>query len=137
MPAEITFTIPRNLWHSLNRYPTNAGHRSRLRRELHALVRRELLFKGLEGVILSERVTVHWLVSYPAGTTQEHGDPVNASPVTKALLDGMVHAGVLREDGPAVVVSETFHRAPNQPKRADPHQITVQLHDYIEFQEKP
>jgi hypothetical protein len=122
---DMTFQIPRKLWHSLNRYPTNAGHRNRLRQDLHALVR----WHVLTNVFPVPRVPVEvtWTVCYPAGTTDEHGDPVNASPVTKALLDGLVHAHVLPDDGPSVVLHETFRRGPNRPKKADEHRIILNL----------
>lgn len=131
--ADMTFTIPRNLWHSLNRYPTNRAHLSRLRRDLHDLAWAQSFTAGFKapGIL---PVALTWEVSYPAGTTEENGDPVNAAPVTKALLDGLVsRAKILPNDGPSVVLDERFTRGPNRPKKDDPHQIRLHMHPLTTF----
>ena len=62
---------------------------------------------------LAGQYLVDWTVRYPKGVRRDKGDPANAHPTTKALLDGLVRAEVLEDDGPLFVVAETFRRGPN------------------------
>ena len=107
----LTFTIPPSLWLTSNRQTTNRGHRARQVRDLQdiaALIARTQGAKPIEG-----QVAVDWEVRYPKGVRKDKGEASNAQPTTKALLDGLVRAGVLEDDGPAWVVAETFRRGPN------------------------
>ncbi len=107
----LVFTIPPTLWLTSNRAPHNRGHRSRQVGDLQAiaaLIAREQGAKPIVGPVLAD-----WTVCYPKGVRRDKGDPVNASVTTKALLDGIVNAGILEDDGPLHVVRESFQRGPN------------------------
>lgn len=122
---DVVFTIPRNLWVSMNRATSGHGHTARIRREIQAIAAITLRNARVEPI--AGRVTVVWTVHYPKGVSYKHGDPVNASPVTKPLLDAAVTLGILKGDGPNVVASETFIRGENLPEQKQPHQIRMQL----------
>lgn len=120
----LTFTIPRDLWLTSNRQIANRGYRQRIVTDLQqiaATTAQQARVVGIEG-----RVAVHWTVRYPKGVRRDKGDPVNASVTTKALLDGLVKVGLLEDDGPAWVVSETFERGPNLDRPHD-HEIRLVL----------
>ncbi len=120
----LTFTIPASLWLTSNRSPHNRGHRARQVADLQAiaaLVAREQKAKPIVGPVAAE-----WEVRYPKGVRTDKGDPVNASVTTKALMDGIVRAGILVDDGPLHVTSETFRRGPNLTV-ASLHEITLTL----------
>jgi hypothetical protein len=107
----VTFPIPANLWLTSNRHTVNRGHRARIVANLHELASECALEQNLG--TLTGRVYVDWEIRYPKGVRTDKGDASNAQPTTKALLDGIVHAGHLVDDGPKYVVSETFRRGPN------------------------
>lgn len=107
----LTFTIPPSLWLTANRAPHNRGHRSRQVADLQAiaaLVAREHRVEPIVGP-----VAVDWTIAYPKGVRRDKGDASNAQPTTKALLDGLVRAQILEDDGPLHVVYERFRRGPN------------------------
>ncbi|AYD89493.1 hypothetical protein D5R93_04420 [Actinomyces lilanjuaniae] len=51
-------------------------------------------------------------------------DPPNAYPVTKALLDGLVRAGLLSDDHSGIVVAQAFCRGPSTGVRGT-HRVGV------------
>ncbi len=109
--TSLTFTIPPSLWLTSNRAPNNRGHRARQVGDLQAiaaLIAREQNARPIVGP-----VTADWTIRYPKGVARSKGDAANSQPTTKALLDGLVRAGVLEEDGPLHIVSETFRRGLN------------------------
>lgn len=120
----VYFTIPKPLWLSANRPATNFGYRARIVRDLHDLAiasaRRDKL-RGIAG-----QVTADWTVRYPKGTRKDKGEASNSQPTCKALLDGIVVGGWLADDGPLIVVSETYRRGPNL-ERSNDHEVRLTL----------
>lgn len=120
--TELTVTIPKPLWLTSNRNIPNRGYRARIVRDLQALAaavaRRHDPITGAVAAI--------WTVRYPKGVRTDKGEASNAQPTTKALLDGIVRAGLIEDDGPKWVVSETFQRGPNLERPSD-HEITLRL----------
>lgn len=111
MTTTLTFTIPPSLWLTSNRAPNNRGHRSRQVGDLQDIAIMIARVQGAEPIV--GPVAVDWTVCYPKGVRRDKGDATNAQPTTKALLDGIVRARILADDGPRDVVSETFRRGPN------------------------
>ena len=120
----LTFTIPPSLWLTSNRAPHNRGHRARQVADLQAIAALIARTQGATPIV--GPVAAEWEVRYPKGVRRDKGDPVNASVTTKALMDGIVRAGVLEDDGPLHVTSETFRRGPNLTV-ASLHEITLTL----------
>jgi len=122
MTRAVTFVIPKELWLTSNRHTTNRPARARIVRTIH-----ELAFATARRADLEEfgngPVRADWTIRYPKGVSWTHGDAANAQPTTKALLDGMVPRW-LNEDGPLIVVAETFRRGPNLDRKSD-HEITL------------
>ena len=120
----LTFTIPPSLWLTSNRPATNRGYRARQVRDLQdiaVMIARSQNARPIVGPVL-----VDWTVRYPKGVRTDKGEASNAQPSTKALLDGIVRAGLIEDDGPKWVVSETFQRGPNLDRPGD-HEITLRL----------
>jgi len=107
----LTFTIPPNLWLTANRSSTNRGMRARQVRDLQAIA--AMIARAQKAKPLAGPVAVDWTIRYPKGVRLDKGDASNAQPTCKALLDGLVNAGILTDDGPKWVVSETYRRGPN------------------------
>lgn len=120
----LTFTIPPSLWLTSNRAPNNRGHRARQVADLQAIAALIAHTQGATPIV--GPVTADWTVRYPKGVRRDKGDPVNSAVTTKALMDGIVRAGILEDDGPLHVVSETFRRGPNLTV-ASLHEITLTL----------
>jgi hypothetical protein len=107
----VTVDVPKPDWLSANRPLTNRGHLQAIRDRLHY---RSALAARVAGIPrISGPSDVLWTIHYPKGVGWVHGDATNSQPTTKALLDGLVHAGFLAGDGPREVVSEKFTRGPN------------------------
>lgn len=121
--TELTVTIPRALWLTSNRQIGNRGYRARLVSDLQGLA--ILAARGHDPI--EGTVAALWTVRYPRGVRTDKGEASNAQPTTKALLDGIVRAGLIEDDGPAWVVSETFQRGPNLDRPRD-HEITLRLY---------
>lgn len=121
--TELTVTIPRALWLTSNRQIGNRGYRARLVSDLQGLA--ILAARGHDPI--EGTVAALWTVRYPRGVRTDKGEASNAQPTTKALLDGIVRAGLIEDDGPAWVVSETFQRGPNL-DRPRGHEITLRLY---------
>lgn len=107
----LVFTIPPELWLTANRAPHNRGWRARQVTSLQAIA--AAVARAEDHQRYAGPVAVDWTVHYPKGVRKDKGEASNAQPTTKALLDGIVAAGVLEDDGPAWVSSETFRRGPN------------------------
>lgn len=123
MVVELAFTIPKPLWLTSNRHMPNRGYRARIVRDLQDLA--VLAARDLPPI--AGTVAAIWTVRYPKGVRADKGEASNAQPTTKALLDGLVRAGLIEDDGPAWVVSETFQRGPNLDRASD-HEIILRLH---------
>lgn len=122
MTYRLTFTIPKALWLTANRAPHNRGWRARQVADLQAIARTEA--SGLDPI--DGPVHADWTVRYPKGVRRDKGDAANAQPTTKALLDGLVASGLISDDGPLHVASETFRRGPNLDRPSD-HEVTLLL----------
>ena len=120
----LTFTIPPTLWLTANRAPHNRGHRARQVRDLQDIA--VMIARAQRAKPITGPVAVDWTVRYPKGVRTDKGEASNAQPTTKALLDGLVRAGLLEDDGPRWVVSETYRRGPNLTERSL-HTVTVVL----------
>lgn len=123
---KLTFTIPKALWLTANRHTTNRGHRARIVRDLHDLAlvtARKSRTEPVTGV-----VGAVWTVHYPKGVRVDKGEADNANPTTKALLDGLVDAGVIPDDGPKWIAWNLYQRGPNLDRPSD-HEITLVLTD--------
>lgn len=107
----VTFTIPADRWLTSNRDIKNRGYKASIVADLQHLAGASAKQQGLAPV--AGQVHVHWEVRYPKGVRLDKGEASNAQPTTKALLDGIVRAGYLDDDGPKFVVAETFKRGPN------------------------
>lgn len=118
----LAFVIPKACWLTSNRQTDNRGYKQRLVNDLQQIAylaaRNRSPIKG--------RVAAHWTVRYPKGVRKDKGEASNAQPTTKALLDGLVKAGLLEDDGPAWVIAETFTRGPNLDRASD-HEIQLVL----------
>lgn len=121
--AVISFEIPRDMWLTANRHISNHRYLAVLRSHLHGLAMSRARAEGLRSF---ESAVLVWHVAYPKGTSYRRGDPANALPTTKSLLDGLVKAGVFPDDSPAYVRLEATHRAPNLQVRSL-HTITLHI----------
>lgn len=115
----ITFTIPDTLWLSLND-----------RRHWADEMKRTKSLRGMgwaEGVALGLRranlgtTHVAAFVGYPRAG---RADPANSAPTVKALIDGLVDAGVWPDDDSTHVIGPTYLR--DRTKSA-PHTHTIRL----------
>ncbi|MBW3068935.1 hypothetical protein GZ998_05335 [Actinomyces sp. 594] len=106
---------------SANRQIANPGHRQRVINDLHGLA--ALGARQARVRRLPEPCTIVWEIRYPKGTGPK-ADPPNASPTTKALLDGLVNAGLLTDDNASVVVVQAFCRGPNT-RRQGVHEVVL------------
>jgi len=103
--AELTFTIPADLWLSANQrmhWAPKSKRTKRLRFMAYATCRPKLL---------AEVGTCHVaaFIGYPRNGK---ADPANAAPTVKALIDGMVDAGVWPDDDHTHVIGPTYLRDP-------------------------
>ena len=119
----LAFTIPKGLWLTSNRQTANRGYRQRIVTDLHWIARNAV---PADWGKIPGQVAAHWTVRYPKGVRVDKGEASNAQPTTKALLDGLVYAGLIEDDGPKYVVSEMFQRGPNLDRAGD-HEITLVL----------
>lgn len=120
----LTFTIPPESWLTSNRHGIHRGQRARIVRVLHGVA--ILTARCARQKPITEPVAAYWTVRYPKGVSRSKGDASNAQPTTKALLDGLVQAGLLEDDGPQHITSETFTRGSNLDRPRD-HEITLTL----------
>jgi hypothetical protein len=118
----LTFVIPKPLWMTSNRLIQNRGYKQRIVGDLQDIARAA----ARDTEPIAGQVYAHWIVRYPKGVRVDKGEASNAQPTTKALLDGLVNAGVLEDDGPKWVLAETFARGPNLDRSSD-HEIQLVL----------
>lgn len=119
----LTFNIPKRDWLTANRGEMNRGHRGAVVARLHDIAIIAAQNAGLEPI--TGRVHVHWEIRYPKGVRVDKGDPTNAHPTCKALLDGLVPTW-LPDDGPLWVVAETYRRGANLDRPSD-HEVQLRL----------
>lgn len=106
----IEFEVPKALWLTSNRKPDRRVA-ARIVRDLQALsaaTARAALLGDLPWP-----AAILWTIAYPKGVGWATGDASNAQPTCKALLDGLVKAGHLPDDGPRHVRVESYTRGPN------------------------
>ena len=101
----LTFTIPAELWLSANQrlhWAPKSKRTKALRLMGYAVARSELL---------ADVGTAHVaaFIGYPRNGK---ADPANAAPTIKALIDGMVDAGVWPDDVHVHVIGPTYLRDP-------------------------
>ncbi|RLP12247.1 hypothetical protein [Propionibacterium australiense] len=121
--ATVEFVVPERLWMSSNRPVTDVRYRKRLVDGLHALAAWQARRARLAAP--APVCAACWTVSYPWRTGR--ADPTNAAPTTKALLDGLVQAGVLADDDSHIVTFEVFRRGPNLPRTHPRGAHTIEL----------
>lgn len=106
----LTYTIPSNLWLSLNdrrHWAPSARATAALRILGRAVAAREHV--GTPGPC-----HVAAFIGYP---TVGRADPSNAAPTVKALIDGITDAGVWPDDDHTYVIGPTYLRDPATRKR--------------------
>ena len=119
----LTFTIPRDLWLTANRDLPNRGHKARIVRDLQTIA--VTVARQSRAVPVPTPVLAAWEVRYPKGTGRK-ADAPNCSPTTKALLDGLVTAGVLTDDSSDHVIEHRYRRGPNLDRAGD-HEVRLVL----------
>ena len=117
----LTFTIPRDLWLTANRDLPNRGHKARIVRDLQTIA--QVAARGHEPI--PGPVLAAWEIRYPKGVARK-ADPPNAYPTTKALLDGLVRAGILEDDSSDHVIEHHYRRGPNLDRAGD-HEVRLTL----------
>jgi crossover junction endodeoxyribonuclease RusA len=107
MTTELAIDVPRDFWLTSNgRYHwAEKARRTRWLRQL-ASIRGHGLTLGWD------RCQVTAYISYPKGATGRV-DPNNCAPTTKALIDGLVDAGLFADDDATRVLGPDHRRAPN------------------------
>lgn len=102
--TELTFTIPDNLWLSANdrRHWADKAKRTRGLRDM-AQVEVRANWKILH--LSTSHVAA--FIGYPRNGK---ADPANAAPTVKALIDGLVDAGVWPDDDSTHVIGPTYLR---------------------------
>ena len=104
--TQILFTVPANLWLSANDRPhwAEKARRTKALREYGHLT------------ALAENIPPHdvtHVAAFIAFTRNGRADPANAAPTVKALIDGMVDAGVWPDDDSTHVIGPTYLRDPS------------------------
>lgn len=118
---EITLTVPRSEWLTANgRY--HWANRARATRALRWRAHTTARSQGMRPMGPS-RVTV--AVAYP---TAARADPDNAAPTVKAIIDGLVDAGVWPDDNSRWRTHTDYTRAPRKAPRGT-HTITIRIEE--------
>lgn len=113
--STFTFTLPRCILVSQNdrdHYKAKAAKTAQLRAIATA--------KGLGAKTVTTPCTLDVLVGWP---TRRRRDRINVSPTVKALVDGLVSAGVLVDDSDDHIVAETYRSHHG----SDPKQTEITL----------
>lgn len=115
--STLTFAIPADYWLSANQrmHWAPRAKRTRALREL-AKIRSEI-----DRIPTHDVTHVAAFIGYPRNGK---ADPANAAPTVKALIDGMVDAGVWPDDDSTHVIGPTYLRDPKSPT---PGHYTVRL----------
>ena len=113
----LTFTIPANLWLSANQ----RIHWAPKSKRTAAL--RQLGRAGVVRAFPRNLGTTH-VAAFIGYLREGKADPANAAPTVKALIDGMVDAGVWLDDDSTHVIGPTYLRDPKSPT---PGHYTVRL----------
>lgn len=117
MTTELTFTIPRAWWMSLNDRPHWAD-KARRTRNIRRLAYATTVDLGLEPF-----GTVH-VAAFIGYLTGGRADPANSALVVKAVIDGLVDVGLFADDDDTQVIGPTYLR---DPKSTTPGHYTVRL----------
>lgn len=105
--TELTFTIPADLWLSANQrlHWAPKSHRTK---SLRSIGWAETCAAGMRHANLGT-THVAAFIGYPRNGK---ADPANSAPTIKALIDGMVDAGVWPDDDSTHVIGPTYLRDP-------------------------
>jgi crossover junction endodeoxyribonuclease RusA len=103
--STLAFTIPADLWLSANQrlHWAPKAKRTKALREMGLLTARAEKVRDLGTTHVAA------FIGYPRNGT---ADPGNAAPTVKALIDGMVDAGVWPDDDSTHVLGPTYLRDP-------------------------
>ena len=104
----LTIDIPAAMWLTAN---ARNHWALKARRTRHL---RQLGFMAARKQPAMDRANLAAVISYP---TARRADPSNAAPTVKALLDGIVDAGVLPDDDHLHVPHVDYSRGPNTGER--------------------
>lgn len=104
MSAELTFTIPADLWLSANQR-MHWAPKAKATRALRELGRAQ----GFRVRTTDQPTHVAAFIGYPSNGK---ADPANSAPTVKALIDGMVDAGVWPDDDSTYVIGPIYLRDP-------------------------
>ena len=104
----ISFKIPAQCWLTSNRHIAVRAQLSSIRTRLHEIA----AFTAHGHEPIPTPCVVLWEVCYPKGVGPV-ADAGNAQPTTKALLDGLVKAGLIALDDARGITHEVFTRGPN------------------------
>lgn len=113
----LTFTIPADWWLSANQR-LHWAPKSERTRALRFLGRANA---NTQQIPTFDVTHVAAFIGYPRNGK---ADPANAAPTVKALIDGMVDAGVWPDDDSTHVIGPTYLRDPKSPT---PGHYTVRL----------
>ena len=128
----VTVNIPSNMWMSANRPIRHHAQRQRIIRDLQWLITAAI--NSQQPGPLPDPCTLTWTIQYPKGTTRK-ADAPNSYPTCKALLDGIVQTGVIKDDNNTHITAQTWQRGPNL-TRTGRHQITITgSRDHLEADE--
>lgn len=115
--TELTFTIPADLWLSANQRMHWAPKAERIR-----ALRAHGRYAAQDAGHPTHDVT--HVAAFIGYLRNGKADPANAAPTVKALIDGMVDAGVWPDDDSTHVIGPTYLRDPKSPT---PGHYTVRL----------
>lgn len=104
MTTTLTFTIPADLWLSAN----DRMHWAPKARATRGL--RMLGLAGSHGLSGDESIGPCHVAAFIGYPRNGRADPANAAPTVKALIDGLVDAGVWPDDDSTYVIGPTYLR---------------------------
>ena len=102
--TDLVFRIPNNQWLS-----SNQRHHWAAKAKRTAWLRRLAFVKGKLDAPSAHTRPVH-ITAHIGYSTRGKADPANAHPTVKALVDGLVQAGVLVEDSHEWVTGPDYRR---------------------------
>ena len=119
--TEIIIPIPESEWISANMRPHWAAKARR-----SAALRQRGFWAAKRAKV--ERYQCLHVTAFVQYATAGRADPANAGPAVKALIDGLVDAGVLPDDDSAHLVGPDFRREPGRCQRGW-HRVRLVLTD--------